>query len=96
VLQAEARLGGRGARGVVFSEHDVQVAEAGLLRLTGARLATPRRVVALEGAIPLLAIAAVAICTGFGAAAMLASEAQQHPMAAPGADYYLITAGGIR
>ncbi len=66
-----------------------------LLRLTGARLATLRRVVALEGAVPLLAVAAVAIGTGFGAAAMYASEAQQHPMVAPGGAYYLITAAGI-
>jgi hypothetical protein len=66
-----------------------------LLRLTGARLATLRRVVALEGAVPLLASATVAIGTGFGAAAMYASKAQQHPMVAPGAAYYLLTAGGI-
>ena len=66
-----------------------------LLRLTGARLATLRRVVALEGAVPLLAVAAVAIGTGFAGAAMFASEAQQHPMVAPGAAYYLVTAGGI-
>jgi FtsX-like permease family protein len=66
-----------------------------LLRLTGARLATLRHVVALEGAVPLLAVAAVAIGTGFAAAAMFASEAQQHPMVAPGATYYLLTAGGI-
>jgi hypothetical protein len=66
-----------------------------LLRLTGARLATLRRVVALEGTVPLLSAAAVAIGTGFGAAAMFASEAQQHPMVAPGAAYYLLTAGGI-
>jgi len=66
-----------------------------LLRLTGARLATLRRVVALEGAVPLLSVATVAIGTGFGAAAMYASEAQQHPMVAPGAAYYLLTAGGI-
>jgi hypothetical protein len=66
-----------------------------LLRLTGARLATLRRVVALESAVPLLAVAAVAIGTGFGAAAMYASVAEQHPMVAPGAAYYLITAGGI-
>jgi len=66
-----------------------------LLRLTGARLAMLRRVVALESAVPLLAVAAVAIGTGFGAAAMFASEAQQHPMVAPGAAYYLLTAGGI-
>jgi hypothetical protein len=66
-----------------------------LLRLTGARLAMLRRVVALEGAVPLLSVAAVAIGTGFGAAAMYASEVQQHPMVAPGAAYYLITAGGV-
>jgi len=66
-----------------------------LLRLTGARLATLRRVVALEGAVPLLFVAAVAIGTGFAGAAMFASEAQQHPMVAPGAGYYLLTAGGI-
>jgi hypothetical protein len=66
-----------------------------LLRLTGARLATLRRVVALESAVPLLAVAAVAIGTGFGAAAEYASVAQHHSMVAPGAGYYLITAGGI-
>jgi hypothetical protein len=66
-----------------------------LLRLTGARLATLRRVVALEGAVPLLSVAAVAIGTGFAGAAMFATEAQQHPMVAPGAAYYLLTAGGI-
>jgi hypothetical protein len=66
-----------------------------LLRLTGARLATLRRVVALEGAVPLLAVAAVAIGTGFAGAAMFATEAQQHPMVPPGAAYYLLTAGGI-
>ena len=66
-----------------------------LLRLTGARIATLRRVVALESAVPLLAVAAVAIGTGFGAAAMYASLEMQHPMVAPGAAYYLITAGGI-
>jgi hypothetical protein len=66
-----------------------------LLRLAGARLTTLREVVALEGAVPLLAVAAVAIGAGFAGAAMFASEAQQHPMVAPGAAYYLLTAGGI-
>ena len=66
-----------------------------LLRLTGARLATLRHVVALEGAVPLLSVAAVAVGSGFAGAAMFASEAQQHPMVAPGAAYYLLTMGGI-
>ena len=50
---------------------------------------------ALEGAVPLLSAAAVAVGAGFAGAAMFASEAQQHPMVAPGAAYYLLTAGGI-
>jgi hypothetical protein len=66
-----------------------------LLRLTGARLATLRRVVALESAVPLVAVAAVAIGTGFAAAAEYASVAQHYPMVAPGTAYYLIAAGGI-
>ena len=66
-----------------------------LLRLAGARLATLRRVVGLESAVPLLAVAAVAIGTGFGASAEYASVAQHYPMVMPGAAYYLITAGGI-
>jgi hypothetical protein len=66
-----------------------------LLRLTGARLATLRRAVALESAVPLLAVAAVAIGTGFGAAAMNASLQQNRAIVAPGVAYYLITAGGI-
>jgi hypothetical protein len=66
-----------------------------LLRLTGARLATLRRVVALEGAVPLLSAAAVAIGAGFAGADMFASEAQNHPMVVPGLAYYLLTVGGI-
>jgi len=66
-----------------------------LLRLTGARLATLRGVLALEGAVPLLAVSAVAVGAGFGGAAMFASEAQQYPMVAPGAAYYLFTSAGI-
>jgi hypothetical protein len=66
-----------------------------LLRLTGARLSTLRGVVALEGAVPLLTVAVVAIGTGFGAAAMYATEAQNRPMVAPGLAYYLLAVGGI-
>ena len=67
-----------------------------LLRLTGARLATLRRVVALEGAVPLLAVAAVSIGVGFGAAAMFAILQLQHPLVAPGAAYYLSPRPGSR
>ncbi len=66
-----------------------------LLRLAGARLATLRRVVALESAVPLLVVAAVSIGVGFGAAAMFASVQLQRPLVPPGAAYYLLTAAGI-
>jgi len=66
-----------------------------MLRLTGARLATLRHVVVLETAVPLLAVAIVAIGAAFGASAMFTSAQMQHPMAGPGAGYYLITAAGI-
>ena len=66
-----------------------------LLRLTGARLAMLRRVVALEGAVPLLSVAAVSIGVGFGASAMFASVQLEHPLVAPGAAYYLLVAAGI-
>jgi FtsX-like permease family len=66
-----------------------------LLRLTGARLAMLRRVVALEGAVPLLAAAVVSIGMGFAAAAMFASVQLEHPLVAPGAAYYLLIAAGI-
>ena len=67
----------------------------GMLRLTGARLATLRRVVVLESAVPLLAVAIVAIGAGFGASAMFTSAQMQHPLVGPGAGYYLIAAAGI-
>jgi hypothetical protein len=66
-----------------------------LLRLTGAPLGMLRRVVALESAVPLLVVAAVAIGSGFAAAAMYSAEEMQHPLVAPDAAYYLITAAGI-
>ena len=49
----------------------------------------------MQGAVPLLAVAAVAIGTGFGGAAMNAALQPGHSIVAPGAAHYLITAGGI-
>jgi len=66
-----------------------------LLRLTGARLGMLRRVVALESAVPLLAVAAAAIGTGFGAAAMFATTEMTQSLAAPGPAYFVLTAAGI-
>jgi hypothetical protein len=66
-----------------------------LLRLTGARLGMLRRVIALESAVPLLAVAAVAIGTGFGASAMYATTEMRLDLVAPGAAYFVLTAAGI-
>ena len=66
-----------------------------LLRLTGARLGMLRRVIALESAVPLLAVAAVAIGTGFGASAMYATMEMKLSLVSPGAAYYVLIAAGI-
>ena len=66
-----------------------------LLRLTGAPLGLLRRVVVLESAVPLLAVAAVAIGTGFGASAMFSTVQLRHALVAPDAAYYVMTAAGI-
>jgi hypothetical protein len=66
-----------------------------MLRLTGARLGMLRRVVALESAVPLLAVAAVAIGAGFGASAMFSDVQLAHPLVAPDPGYYLMTVAGI-
>jgi hypothetical protein len=66
-----------------------------LLRLTGARLGMLRRVIVLESAVPLLAVAAIAIGTGFGAAAMYATMEMRLSLVAPDAAYFVLTAAGI-
>lgn len=49
--------------------------------------------ITLETTVPLLATAAVSICTGFAASAMFASAQLEHPLIPPDAAYYLIAAG---
>jgi hypothetical protein len=66
-----------------------------LLRLTGARLAMLRHVIVLESAVPLLAVAAVAIGTGFAASAMYATMEMHLSLVSPGAAYYILTSAGI-
>jgi hypothetical protein len=67
----------------------------GLLRLTGARLSTLRRVVLLESAVPLLVGSAVAVGTGFLVAALFLRSQLGYPLHAPGAAYYLAVAAGL-
>ncbi len=66
-----------------------------LLRLAGSPLGVLRRVVALESAVPLLAVAVVSIGIGFAASAMFAHAQLGYPLAAPSPEYYLITVAGI-
>jgi hypothetical protein len=66
-----------------------------LLRLTGARLGMLRRVIVLESAVPLLAVAAVAIGIGFATSAMYATTEMHLSLVAPGAAYFVLTAAGI-
>ncbi|MGH3226452.1 MAG: FtsX-like permease family protein, partial [Streptosporangiaceae bacterium] len=65
-----------------------------LLRLTGARLGMLRRVIVLESAVPLLAVAAVAIGIGFGSSAMYATIEMHLSLVAPGAAYFVLTSAG--
>jgi hypothetical protein len=66
-----------------------------LLRLTGAGLGMLRRVILMESAVPLLAVAAVAIGTGFGASAMYATMEMRLSLVAPGAAYFILACAGI-
>ena len=66
-----------------------------LLRLAGAPLGMLRRAVALESAVPLLAVAAVSIGLGFAASAMFVVMQIGHTLVAPGGAYYLMTVAGI-
>ncbi|HME64276.1 MAG TPA: FtsX-like permease family protein, partial [Streptosporangiaceae bacterium] len=66
-----------------------------LLRLTGARLGMLRRVIVLESAVPLLAVAVIAIGAGFGASAMYAAMEMHLSLVSPDAAYYVLTAAGI-
>jgi hypothetical protein len=66
-----------------------------LLRLTGARLGLLRRVIVMESAVPLLAVAAVAIGIGFGASALYSTMMMNLSLVSPDAAYYILTAVGI-
>jgi hypothetical protein len=66
-----------------------------LLRLTGARLAMLRHVIVLESAVPLLAVAVVAIGIGFCASALYATMEMHLSLVSPEPAYYILTAVGI-
>jgi hypothetical protein len=66
-----------------------------LLRLAGVPLRALRRVVALESAAPLLAVAVLAAGVGFAAAQLFLKAQMQYTMSAPPVSYYLLTALGL-
>ena len=66
-----------------------------LLRLTGAPLSMLRRVVVLESAVPLLAVAVVSTGAGFLAAALFLRAQLNYSLQPPGAGYYLIVLAGL-
>ncbi len=66
-----------------------------LLRLTGVRLATLRRVVLLESAAPLLVSAVVGIGTGFLAAFLFLKSQLNYSLHAPDPAFYGTVVGGV-
>ena len=65
------------------------------LRLTGAPLAVLGRVVAIESAVPLAAVAVVSAATGFLASALFLRSELGESLRPPGDGYYLIVLAGL-
>ncbi len=66
-----------------------------LLRLTGAPLDVLRRVVALEAAVPLLAVALVSAGTGLLAAHLFLRSQLDESLRLPGPGYYVVVVAGL-
>ncbi|MGI5238082.1 FtsX-like permease family protein [Dactylosporangium sp. CA-139066] len=66
-----------------------------LLRLTGVPLKMLRRVVALESAVPLLAVAVLASVTGFAAAQLFLRAQMDYDLSPPPWSFYALTAAGL-
>jgi hypothetical protein len=66
-----------------------------LLRLTGVPVRLLQRVVALESAVPLLVVAAVAIGAGFAAAAIFLKAQMSYALTAPPGEYYAFVIAGL-
>ena len=66
-----------------------------LLRLSGAPVGILRRVVALESAVPMLAVAVVAIGMGFLAAQLFLKAQMNYTLTAPGVGFYGIVIVGL-
>ncbi|WP_043472630.1 ABC transporter permease [Kitasatospora sp. MBT66] len=66
-----------------------------MLRLTGAPLRMLRAVIGLESALPLLVVAALAIGTGFAAAAMFLKSQMDYDLVSPGGVFFGLVLVGL-
>ncbi|MFJ4667898.1 FtsX-like permease family protein [Kitasatospora purpeofusca] len=66
-----------------------------MLRLTGAPLRMLRVVIGLESALPLLVVAAIAIGTGFAAAAMFLKSQMDYELVSPGGVFFGLVLVGL-
>jgi hypothetical protein len=66
-----------------------------LLRLAGTPLATLRRVITFEAAVPLLIAAVLSAGTGLLAARLFLRAQLHETLQAPGAEYYGVVAAGL-
>lgn len=66
-----------------------------LLRLTGVRLSELRQVVALESAVPLLAVSVVAVAAGFLTAQLFLRSQMHYDLHAPDPSYYVTVIVGL-
>ncbi|MFD4909007.1 FtsX-like permease family protein [Kitasatospora purpeofusca] len=66
-----------------------------MLRLTGAPLRMLRVVIGLESALPLLVVSALAIGTGFGAAAMFLKSQMDYDLVSPGGVFFGLVLLGL-
>lgn len=66
-----------------------------LLRLSGAPVRVLRRVVALESAVPMLAVAAIAVGMGLLAAHLFLRAQMDYTLVAPGPTFYVIVVVGL-
>ncbi|MEV0534743.1 hypothetical protein [Kitasatospora sp. NPDC050463] len=66
-----------------------------MLRLTGAPLRLLQRVIALESALPLVVVAAIATGTGFAASVMFLKSQMEYDLVSPGTVYFVLVALGL-
>ncbi|WFE53964.1 FtsX-like permease family protein [Micromonospora sp. WMMD1155] len=95
IIIASLALGGCSLAVSVISGLTERRRPFSLLRLSGAPVRVLRRVVALESAVPMLAVAAVAIGMGLLAAHLFLRAQMGYPLVAPEPRFYVIVVVGL-